>query len=87
MHTIHLEIQDRLYEQLVQSGINIQEKLRELLNDMVDDGHPSIGVEEAKKRVGNAVEKYRNGEMQCVSHDEMWCQIDQDCETKSAHLL
>ena len=55
MHTIHLEIQDRLYEQLVQSGINIQEKLRELLNDMVDDGHPSIGVEEAKKRVGSAV--------------------------------
>lgn len=87
MRTIHLEIQDRLYEQLAQSGINIQEKLCELLNNMVDDGHPPIGVEEAKKRVGNAVEQYRNGEMQCVSHDEMWGQIDQDCETKSAHLL
>jgi len=87
MHTVHVEIQDSLYEKLVQSGVNIQEKLRELLNDMVDDGYPSIGTEEAKKRVGNAVESYRNGTMQCVSHDEMWHQIDQDCKVKSAHHL
>jgi len=87
MHTIHLEIQDSLYEQLVQSGINIQEKLRELLGEMVDNGHSSISVEEAKKRVGDAIEKYRNGAVQCVSHDEMWRQIDQECKAKIAHRL
>jgi hypothetical protein len=87
MHTIHLEIQDSLYEQLVQSGVNVQEKLRELLNDMVDDGYHSIGMDEAKKRVGDAVERYKNGTMQCVSHDEMWHQIDQECKAKSAHHL
>jgi hypothetical protein len=31
---------------------------------MVDDGYPSIGTEEAKKRVGDAVERYKNGTMQ-----------------------
>ncbi|MDX9743849.1 MAG: hypothetical protein RBT59_08540 [Arcobacteraceae bacterium] len=61
MQTIHLQVQDSLYEQLIQSGVNIQEKLNDFLYEIVDDGYPSIGNEEAKKRVSDAVQRYKDG--------------------------
>jgi len=87
MQTIHLQIQDNLYNQLINSGVNIQEKLNEVLYEMIDDGYPSISTQEAKKRVSDAVEEYKNGTMQTVSSDDMWHQIDRDCKAKSENSI
>ena len=62
MHTIKLQLDDNLYEDITQSGIDIKEKFKEFLMDFVDDGYPSISTQEAKKRVSEAVEDYqKNG--------------------------
>ena len=59
MHTIKLQLEDNLYEDITQSGIDIKEKFREFLIDFVDDGYPSISTKEAKKRVHEAAEDYK----------------------------
>ncbi len=61
VQTIQLQIQDSLYNQLMKSGVDIQAKINEFLLDMVDDDYPSISTDEAKKRVSDAVERYKNG--------------------------
>ena len=62
MHTIKLQLDDNLYEDITQSGIDIKEKFKEFLVDFVDDGYPSISTKEAKERVSEAVEDYqKNG--------------------------
>ena len=76
MHTIKLQLDDSLYEEIAQNGIDIKEKFKEFLMDFVDDGFPAITTEEAKKRVSKAVEEYRNGTMETVSHDKVWGDID-----------
>ena len=60
VQTIQLQIQDSLYNQLMKSGVDIQAKINEFLLDMVDDGYPSISTDEAKKRVSDAVDRYKN---------------------------
>ena len=60
MQTIKLQLEDNLYESILNSGIDVQAKFKEFLFDLVDDGYPSITTEEAKKRVHEAVEDYQN---------------------------
>ena len=60
MQTIKIEIEDNLYQSIVDSGINIQEKLKDMMYDLIDDGYPAISTIEAKKRVFNAVERYES---------------------------
>ena len=59
MHTIKLQLEDNLYKNILENGIDIQVKFKEFLFDLVDDGYPSLSIEEAKKRVNEAVEDYR----------------------------
>jgi len=61
MQTIQLQLQDDLYEEILSNGIDIQLKFKEYLSNLVDDGYPSITTEEAKKRVSDAVDRYKNG--------------------------
>lgn len=58
MRTIKLQLEDNLYTNILNSGIDVQAKFKEFLSDLVDDGYPSISMEEAKKRVSEAVEDY-----------------------------
>ena len=58
MQTIKLQLEDNLYKNILNSGIDVQAKFKEFLFDLVDDGYPSISMEEAKKRVSEAVEDY-----------------------------
>lgn len=58
MQTIKLQLEDNLYNNIVNSGIDVQAKFKDFLFDLVDDGYPSISMEEAKKRVSEAVEDY-----------------------------
>jgi polyhydroxyalkanoate synthesis regulator phasin len=60
MQTIKIEIEDSLYQNIIDSGINIQEKLKDMMYDLIDDGYPFISTQEAKKRVSDAVERYES---------------------------
>lgn len=70
MHTIHLQIQDDIYEELKSKGIDINNKLQDFLYDLVDDGYPSISTDEAKQRVEDAVERYRNSKDNHTPYDQ-----------------
>lgn len=73
MHTIELELEDNLYQNIVKSGIDVQSKFKEFLFDLVDDGYPAISTEEAKKRVSDAVDRYRaNPESVTELNDDFW---------------
>ncbi len=61
MRTIELQIQDDIYDELKNKGIDISHKLQEFLFTLADDGYPAISTDEAKRRVSEAVERYRNG--------------------------
>lgn len=70
MQTIKIQLEDTMYQNIVQSGVDIQAKFREFLVDFVDDGYPAITTEEAKKRVTQAVEEYKNGTGVYLSDEE-----------------
>ncbi|WP_297485551.1 hypothetical protein [Sulfurimonas sp.] len=60
MRTLKIELEDSVYQNVVQSGIDVQEKVKEFLFELVDDGYPAITTDEAKKRVVDAVKKYQH---------------------------
>ncbi len=80
MQTIKIEIENSIYKKISDSGINLQEKFREMIYDLLDDGYPSISTKEAKKRVENAVRRYKDGTMKTISHNDMWSSIESDCK-------
>lgn len=82
MHTIKLQIEDELYENIKDHQVDIQSKFKEFLFNLTDDGFPLISKEDAKNRISKAVESYKDGTMQTVSHDDMWSSIDSDCKEK-----
>lgn len=61
MHTIQLQIQDDIYDEIKSKGIDINHKFQDFLYNLIDDGYPSISEDEAKKRVADAVDRYCNG--------------------------
>lgn len=61
MHTLKLQIQDDIYENLLSKGIDINRKLQEFITTLADDGYPATSTQEAKKRVADAVDRYRDG--------------------------
>ncbi len=87
MAIINLELEDSFYEDIKKQGIDLQAQFQEFLADLKDDGYPAISTEEAKKRVKKAVEEYKSGKMETVSHKEMWENIDSDIEKKIANNL
>jgi len=87
MHTIQLQLDDNLYEEIAQSGIDIKEKFKEFLTDFIDDGYPAITTQEAKRRVSEAVEEYRDGTMKTVSHKEVWSSINEYTKSKSENQI
>jgi polyhydroxyalkanoate synthesis regulator phasin len=70
MHTLQFQIQDDIYQNIIDSGIDIQTKFKEFLTELVDDGYPSISTQEAKKRVSEAVEEYENGKGSYLLEEE-----------------
>jgi len=59
MQTLKIELEDNLYQNILQSGVDVQTKIKEFLFDLVDDGYPIITTEEAKKRVTEAMDSYQ----------------------------
>ncbi len=80
MQTIQFQIDDEVYQNIKDSGIDIQDTLKDFLYKLTDDGYQSLSLEEAKARVDQAVQEYKNGTMKTVSHNDMWDSIDSRCE-------
>jgi len=80
MQTIKLEIEDHIYKRIVDSGIDLQDKLREIMYEFLDDDYPVVTTEEAKRRVSKAVKSYQDKSIKTVSHDDMWNKIESDCK-------
>ena len=70
MQTIQLQIQDELYETISSKGININSTVQEFLYNLVDDGFPAISTDEAKQRVSEAVNRYRDGTGNYTPYDK-----------------
>lgn len=70
MHTIQLQLQDDVYEDMKKHNINIQEKFKEFLFNVMDDGYPSISTAEAKKRIATASDEYYKGTGTYLNEDE-----------------
>ena len=82
MQTLQFQVQDDLYNTIKDSGIDINSKVKDFLYNLVDDGYPTISTNEAQQRVSDAVDSYNNGTMKIISHQDMWNDIDKDCQVK-----
>ena len=59
MYTLKLHLDDDIYETLKAKSIDIPTKINEYLANLADDGYPAISREEAKKKVTDAVSRYK----------------------------
>jgi len=84
MQTIRLniEVENDIYDKLKETGININSKIKEFIYSLVDDGYPTISYDEAQQRVSNAIEDYKNGSMQTITHKKIWQSIKIECDAK-----
>jgi len=85
MQTIKLELEDAIYDNIQAKGINIKKLFEEFIYNLNDS--PSISLQEAKQRVHKVVSQYHSGALETISHDDMWEQIEQDCEQKVANRV
>jgi len=76
MQTLKIELEDSVYQNIVQSGIDIQGKVKEFLFDLVDDGYPAITTQEAKKRVSDAVKRYEDGTGTYINDNDYKIRMD-----------
>ena len=70
MQTLEIEIQDDLYNTIKENSIDINNKVKDFLYSLVDDGYPSINTDEAKQRVSKAVDNYKNNNTSYCKYDE-----------------
>jgi len=80
MHTIKLQVDDTIYNEIVQSGINIQDELKLALTKLIskkDSYIHSQEYKEDKNYFNNALESIESGSEQLVSHDDVWEQIEE----------
>ena len=79
MQSINLNIDNDIYEDIKRGGIDIQKKFNEFLSQFafVDDGYPSIGTQEARRRVASAVEHYKECPEDFTEfNDKYWDELD-----------
>jgi len=74
MHSLVLNVNDSFYNQLL-SFLNQNKKQVDILEDLQDDGYPSISKDEARVRVSSAVEDYRSGKMKTVPYSQVMDEV------------
>jgi len=57
MQTISIELEDALYDDLVERGIDIKSKIKDFILDQLDYNNLSISFEEAKKGISVTIEE------------------------------
>jgi len=84
MHTIKLQVEDSLYNEIVKSGINIQDELKLALTKLIPKKNPYMQSEqykEDKKYFNNALDSIENDNEQLVSHSDVWEQIEEHTQS------
>lgn len=81
MHTIHLQVQDTIYDKIVNSGMDIQGRFDEFIADLIDDGYPSITKSEAARRVADSMERYQNHSDEYLDSEEYSVRISETIAT------
>ncbi|NOZ90675.1 MAG: hypothetical protein GXO60_05240 [Epsilonproteobacteria bacterium] len=79
MKTVEFQVESNVYQNMIEQGIDIQKKFREFLlyYDFIDDGYPTIGTAEAKRRVAEAVEHYKRSPEDFIPYDDdYWDDLD-----------
>lgn len=84
MHTIHLQVQDTIYDKIVNSGIDIQGRFDEFIADLIDDGYPSITKSEAARRVADSMERYQSQSGEYLGSEEYSVRISETIATLRA---
>jgi hypothetical protein len=84
MHTIHLQVQDTIYDKIVNSGIDIQGRFDEFIADLIDDGYPSITKSEAARRVAESMERYQNHSGEYLESEDYSVRISETVATLRA---
>lgn len=84
MHTIHLQVQDTIYDKIINSGIDIQGRFDEFIADLIDDGYSSINKSEAIRRVADGIERYQNQSGEYLDNDEYTVHISETIATLRA---
>ncbi len=78
MQTIQLQLNDDLYQNILDHNINIQVKFKEFLSNLTDDNYPAISFEEAQKRVKNSIDDYKNGKSEYTAlNDTYWNNLEE----------
>lgn len=75
MHSLVLNVDDSFYSQLL-SFLNQNKPQVNIVEDIKDDGYPSISKDEARARVSAEVEEYRSGNMKTVPYAQGMDEID-----------
>lgn len=79
MRTIHFQIEDNLYDEIVKKGINIQDELKLALNKILSKKESYLNsqqFQEDKAYFNNALDEIASGEVKLLSHDDVWEQIE-----------
>ncbi|GEM_PF-1041281 len=84
MHTIHLQVQDTIYDKIVNSGIDIQGRFDEFIADLIDDGYPSITKSEATHRVEKSIERYQSQSGEYLDSEDYSVRISETIATLRA---
>ena len=79
---ITIDIEQDLYEDIKEMGIDIHSKVKEYVKHLTDVyDYPAISTEEAKKRVADAVESYKNGTLKTVPFNDGMDELDKWLDT------
>lgn len=71
MRTVQIQLSDDLYEYLSSSHIDIQAKVKDYLSSLVSiRSYPTISTQEAKERVSEAVNRYKNADVVYSTFDD-----------------
>ena len=69
---VSLTIEDKLYNEVVSNGIDMQSKFNEYIASVVNTKQ----FEEDKKYFQDAYADVKSGKAEMLSHDEVWEKID-----------
>jgi len=76
-----VELENDLYDELKEMGIDVQTRIKEYLKNLLDDGYPSISKQEADKRVADAVKRYESGDGEYLGVEEYDIEMEKFFET------
>lgn len=77
MQTINLKIEDSVYNEIVKSGINIQEELKKTLTKLVSNNYmQSQQYKDDKQYFNDALSGIESDNEDLVTHSEVWEQIE-----------